>query len=94
MATGWGILTRQQGGPPKTTAGFGTLISLAGGPAAYKERFRDAGIALLRRRLDDSDCDLEQHLRRQVDYVQARYVWTQRAAEWEHWLGHRIRESP
>ncbi len=94
MAVGCGILTSQQGALPETTAGFGTLISLADGPAAYKERFRDAAIALLRRHLDDSDGDLEQHLRRQVDYVQARYVWTQRAAEWEHWLGHRIRESP
>jgi tetratricopeptide (TPR) repeat protein/glycosyltransferase involved in cell wall biosynthesis len=90
MAAGCGIVTSDLGALPETTAGFGSLISMADGKAAYCQRFRDAVITLLEMHLRGSDSDIEERLRRQVDFANTHYTWTQRARDWETWLAERL----
>ncbi len=92
MAAGCGIITSDLGALPETTAGFGTLVSLADGIDAYYPRFQQAVITFLRAHLNESDLGLEDRLRRQVDFANTDYTWTQRAAEWEAWLADCIRQ--
>jgi len=86
MAAGCRIITTQLGALPETTAGFGELIAPGDG---YEQRFRDATVAFLQKLNSESALEVEERLRRQVDYVNTRCTWAHRAEQWQAWLRER-----
>jgi glycosyltransferase involved in cell wall biosynthesis/Tfp pilus assembly protein PilF len=97
MASGCHVVTSDLAALPETTAGYGSLVSVAdvqGFSAirdwrfsqrqdwkAYGERFVAATLAVLR-----SYQSQEAHLRQMVDYVNQACTWDVRAQEWVTWL--------
>ncbi len=94
LAAGCGIVSSRLGALEETTAGLAELVSLADGMDVYRQRFRDAVVAYLQQFLDDRVVALDDRLRRQVDQINARCTWTQRAVEWETWLSDRLGQLP
>jgi hypothetical protein len=64
-------------------AGFARLISWDEGPEAYREAFVRAVIEAL---TSPADAAAEDALRCQVDEVNRRARWEDRAAAWEAWV--------
>jgi glycosyltransferase involved in cell wall biosynthesis len=86
MAAGCWIVTSALGALPETTAGFAKLLPIrAEKLEKYKKDFADTTIALLRD-LDSKDAASENHLRRQVTYMNNHVTWAVRAKEWTEWL--------
>jgi glycosyltransferase involved in cell wall biosynthesis len=97
MASGCHVVTSDLAALPETTAGYGSLVSVAdvqGFSAvrnwrfsqrqdwkAYGERFVAATLAVLH-----SYQSQEDHLRQMVDYVNQACTWDVRAQEWVTWL--------
>jgi glycosyltransferase involved in cell wall biosynthesis/Tfp pilus assembly protein PilF len=97
MASGCHVVTSDLAALPETTAGYGSLVSVAdvrGFSAvrdwrfsqrqdwkAYGERFVAATLAVLRNYRSQ-----EAHLRQMVDYVNQACTWDVRAQEWVTWL--------
>jgi glycosyltransferase involved in cell wall biosynthesis len=83
MASGCLILTSELGALSETTAGYGCLIPIT---ENYMQQFLDAAIALLNNSLQPQNPQLEEHVRRQVNFVNQTYTWSTRAQEWVDWL--------
>jgi Tfp pilus assembly protein PilF len=97
MASGCHVVTSDLAALPETTAGYGSLVSVAdvqGFSAvrnwrfsqrqdwkAYGERFVAATLAVLQNYRSQ-----EAHLRQMVDYVNQACTWDVRAQEWVTWL--------
>ncbi len=97
MASGCHVVTSDLAALPETTAGYGSLVSVAdvrGFSAvrdwrfsqrqdwkAYGERFVAATLAVLRNYRSQ-----EAHLRQMVDYANQACTWDVRAQEWVTWL--------
>jgi len=99
MAAGCVIVVPALGALPETLAGYGSRVAIRKPPEEGRfnvmgslniGEFAEAGARVLRVAETRGD-ELDAHLRRQVDYVNARYVWSQRAVEWEEalarWFG-------
>ena len=86
MASGCWIVTSDLGALPETTAGFARLIPMEGDWEAYKDRFVEETIQVLRECTATGTTHAETHLRRQVEYVNHEYNWSIRAQQWVEWL--------
>ena len=86
MASGCWIITSDLGALSETTAGFARLIPIKEGEAAYKKRFIQETVAVLRKFTVIDTTEAEAHLRAQVNYVNNSYIWSKRAKEWSEWL--------
>jgi len=83
MASGCRIVTSNLAALPETTAGFATLIPIQEDWEVYKNQFTEAVIQILQNFMS---VDTENHLRRQVDYINNYCTWSVRAEEWIKWL--------
>ncbi len=97
MASGCHVVTSDLAALPETTAGYGSLVSVADVRGfstvrdwrfsqrqdwkAYGERFVAATLAVLQNYRSQ-----EAHLRQMVDYVNQACTWDVRAQEWVTWL--------
>ncbi|MGA3066214.1 MAG: tetratricopeptide repeat protein [Tepidisphaeraceae bacterium] len=85
MAAGCQIVTSDLAALPETTAGFARLVPPDFQNPANRRRFVEEIVAVLRQTQSDP-AGVEQTLRRQVDFVNAKYTWPVRALEWLAWL--------
>ena len=86
MASGCYIVTSQLGALPETCAGFARLIPMEGYWEEYKQRFVRETVAVLKQFSASDTTELENHLRRQVDFANNTYTWSIRTQEWLEWL--------
>lgn len=86
MASGCFVVTSNLAALPETTAGFARLIPIEGGWEAYKNRFIEETVQVLRECTAADNTNAETHLRRQVNYVNSEYIWSVRARNWVEWL--------
>jgi len=77
MASGCWVVTSELGALPETTAGFARLIPINNDWETYKNLFIQETIKVLQ----TSTREAENHLRKQVDYVNKHYNWSVRAEE-------------
>jgi|GEM_PF-1210954 len=77
MASGCWVVTSDLGALPETTAGFASLIPINNDWETYKNLFIQATIKVLQ----TSAIEAENHLRKQVDYVNQNYNWNVRAEQ-------------
>jgi glycosyltransferase involved in cell wall biosynthesis len=86
MACGCKIVTSALAALPETTAGFAHLVPFdEADPSGYAARFIDAVCANVAM-ITGGGLAVESELRRQVEAINARAVWTVRARQWEDWL--------
>jgi len=86
MACGCQIVTSELGALPETTAGFADLVPAPPRTHQYMTQFIDRTVAALRRAILDP-VNTEAHLRRQVDFINEKFTWKQRASEFVSLLG-------
>ena len=86
MASGRWIVTSDLGALPETTAGFARLIPIEEDWEVYKERFVEEIVRVLRAYTALDTTNTETHLRRQVEYVNHEYNWSNQARKWVKWL--------
>jgi glycosyltransferase involved in cell wall biosynthesis len=89
MACGAVVVTSDYGGQSETTNGFGRLVSPYPDRSTYLTRFA-AAVASVLDRIAARDPDIERELRAQVEFVNDRYTWRQRAQDWTAWLSAEI----
>ena len=85
LASGCRIVTSDLGALPETTGGFARLVPSSLDREAYRRRFIDETIDVLRECADRSG-KAETTARRQLDHIAATSTWSVRAAEWARWL--------
>jgi tetratricopeptide (TPR) repeat protein len=86
MASGCWVVTSNLGALLETTAGFASLISWDEGREVYKQKFIEETIKALRKCTAENSTEAEEHLRKQVNFVNNAYSWSGRALEWAEWL--------
>jgi tetratricopeptide (TPR) repeat protein len=86
MASGCWIVTSDLGALPETTAGFARLIPIEEDWEVYKERFVEEIVRVLRAYTALDTTNTETHLRRQVEYVNHEYNWSNQSQKWVKWL--------
>ncbi|MEM7344607.1 MAG: tetratricopeptide repeat protein [Chloroflexota bacterium] len=86
MASGCVVVTSDLGALPETCAGFGQLIPFELTSDQYLTRFVQTVVAVLKQMLGPERDLVEQHLQRQVGYVNQQYRWAARAQAWLNWL--------
>jgi len=86
MASGCWVVTSDFGALSETAAGFGNLIAVDNNWERYKDEFVQATITALRKFQEKDVTDLEAYLRKQVDFVNNSYTWSNRATEWLEWI--------
>ncbi len=86
MASGCYTITSALGALPETCAGFARLIPMEGYWEDYKQRFVEETVAVLKQFSAPDTTELENHLRRQVDFVNHTYTWSIRTQAWLEWL--------
>lgn len=86
MASGCSIVTSDLGALPETTAGFARLIPIESHWEAYKERFVEETVWVLRQCMVTDTTNAEAHLRWQVEYINRECNWSVRARHWVQWL--------
>ncbi|MEG4997434.1 tetratricopeptide repeat protein [Microcoleus sp. B4-D4] len=102
MASGCRIVTSDLAALPETTAGFARLVSMsgtenlasvtnwnrAGKPEweGYTRRFVEATVSVLKEFTDARSATAENHLRRQVEYINRGCTWSVRSRQWVEWL--------
>jgi glycosyltransferase involved in cell wall biosynthesis len=84
MAAGCQVVTTDLGALRETTAGFARLIPVQ--TATYARQFVDAACEVLHGMADTRRRDVDDLIRRQLEYVYANCTWARRAQEWEAWL--------
>jgi glycosyltransferase involved in cell wall biosynthesis len=89
MASGAVVVASDHGALSETTAGFGRLVGLDPDRQRYLAGFVRAVISVLDRAAA-RDPELERELRAQVEFVNDRYTWRQRARDWTAWLSAEI----
>jgi len=86
LAAGCLVVTSDLAALPETSGGFADLVGDVVNQEGYIDAFVDRVVAGLRR-LSEAPEDVEQDLRRQVDWVNENHTWAHNAAGWESWLG-------
>lgn len=86
MASGCSIVTSDLGALAETTAGFARLIPIESDWEAYKERFVEETVWVLRQCMATDTTNAEAHLRWQVEYINRECNWSVRAMQWVQWL--------
>lgn len=86
MASGCRIVTSDLGALPETAAGFASLVPVEGDWEAYKERFVETTVRVLRECTAADSNPAETHLRQQVNHINRSCTWSVRAREWAKWL--------
>ncbi|HEV3205277.1 MAG TPA: glycosyltransferase family 4 protein, partial [Gemmataceae bacterium] len=86
MAAGCCVVTSQLGALPETTAGFGRLIPMDGDKENYLDRFVEKTLEVLHQLGGPGKPELENHLRRQVKYVNENCTWPLVAEKWIQWI--------
>jgi glycosyltransferase involved in cell wall biosynthesis len=86
MASGCHVITSNLGALPETTAGFATLVPFEApfdqNLEAYKQDFAQTTIDYISYLKTANVNEVEEKLRKQVDYCQENYTWEGRAQEW------------
>lgn len=85
MASGCYIITSDLAALGETSANFASLIPVDNDWNRYGELFINKTVAILQQYLND-DRELENHLRKQVNFVNHNYGWEVRTQEWINFL--------
>ena len=86
MASGCAIVTSDLAALPETTGGFAWLVPFDGDRPAYRDRFVEATVDVLKRLAGSVSADIRSRLRQQVAQVDAQCTWTVQANHWVRWL--------
>ncbi len=82
MASGCYVITSNLGALPETTSGYGTLVSLENGFNVYKDKFIQETVDFLHVLKSQSRLDIENRLRKQINFCNEFYTWRFRAHQW------------
>jgi glycosyltransferase involved in cell wall biosynthesis len=85
MASGCLIVTSDLGAIPETAAGYARLVPFSQSKEEYSNQFIEAAISATEDILSGTR-EIEDMLRRQVNYVNEHCTWSVRAREWCDWL--------
>lgn len=86
MASGCYIITSDLGALPETSANFGCLIPVDENWQKYNQFFIEKTIEILKKYQNSDTETLENHLQKQVNFVNHNYNWTTRSQEWINFL--------
>lgn len=86
MASGCWIVSSQLGALSETTAGFASLINIEDDWQAYKDRFVEETVQIIRKCTTSDTINAEIHLKQQVEYINRESNWSSLAQQWVQWL--------